>query len=73
MFVQPAHWGKGYGRALLDAAVAKAQELGYKAIWLDSATRLERAGALYRKAGFKEIAPYRFNPAPDAVYMELKL
>ena len=40
---------------------------------LDSVASLKEAAVLYRSLGFVEIPPYRFNPLPDAVYMELDL
>jgi ribosomal protein S18 acetylase RimI-like enzyme len=34
---------------------------------------MKHAVAMYRKLGFKEVAPYRANPIAGAVYMELEL
>jgi len=34
---------------------------------------MDKAIALYRELGFKEIAPYYNNPVPDAMFMELVL
>lgn len=73
MYIQPAHQGKGLGRLLLAAFIARARALGYKAIRLDTVPALDRALALYRKFGFYEITPYRHNPAADAIFMELTL
>jgi ribosomal protein S18 acetylase RimI-like enzyme len=34
---------------------------------------MKDAVAMYRKLGFKEIAPYRPNPMAGTIYMELEL
>jgi ribosomal protein S18 acetylase RimI-like enzyme len=34
---------------------------------------MKAAIRLYKTLGFKEIAPYRFNPDPTTKYMELNL
>ena len=34
---------------------------------------MKDAVAMYRKLGFKDIAPYRANPIAGAMYMELNL
>ena len=34
---------------------------------------MKDAVAMYRKLGFREIYPYRSNPIPSALYMELRL
>ena len=44
--------GLGLGRLLLDHAIARARELGFKSIYLETAVVLESANHLYRSAGF---------------------
>ena len=56
--------GKGIGRALMDAAVAKSREMGAKQIWLETNTKLEAALALYRKSGFRELTGDELTPTP---------
>jgi putative acetyltransferase len=73
MYVRPSHQGKGIGRSLLDSFLRVARECRYQKICLDTIPELERALRLYRDAGFVEIAPYRHNPDPEAIFMELVL
>lgn len=70
MFVLPEHQGIGAGNLLVELFIAKAKELGYFSIKLDSIRVLGKAYALYRKFGFKETEPYRYNPHPEAIFME---
>ena len=56
--------GKGIGRALMDAAIAKAREMGAKQIWLETNTSLEAALALYRKSGFRELVGDEYTETP---------
>lgn len=70
MFVFPEHQGIGAGNLLVEFLIEKAKELGYRSIKLDSIKALDKAHALYRKFGFREIEPYRHNPHPDAIFME---
>ncbi len=73
MFIQPGHRGRGLGQLLMDAIIAAARRRGYRAIRLDTLTSLRPALALYRRSGFEEIPPYRFNPLTGAIFLELPL
>jgi ribosomal protein S18 acetylase RimI-like enzyme len=73
LYVQPGHRGEGLGRRLAEAVIAEARAIGYRKMRLDSLTSLKEAAGLYRSLGFLEIPPYRYNPLPEAVFMELAL
>ena len=64
MYVRPDFRGTGLGRALLDALLAEARQVGYATIRLDSAGFMKTAHALYRAAGFEEIEPYPESEIP---------
>jgi GNAT superfamily N-acetyltransferase len=71
LFVRREYRRSGVGRALAEAVVEKAREMGYARMWLD--TVMEEAKALYYSMGFKDIEAYEFIPLDGTVYMELKL
>jgi len=86
MYVQPHVRGIGAGRLLQQRLLADAREIGYRAVRLESLKFLSAAHALYKSAGFIEIAPYAdnsmqaFQPQDtmgtyrsSAVFMELRL
>ena len=73
LYVQPGHRGQGLGRRLAEAVIAEARAIGYRKMRLDSLTSLKEAAGLYQSLGFLEIPPYRYNPLPEAVFMELAL
>ena len=57
MYLLPAFRGKGIGKFILEFALQKAKELGYKRITLETASALKEAIGLYKKYGFKRYIP----------------
>ena len=74
LYLRPQFRGHGLGRALAERIIADARQIGYQRMRLDTVEPVMKdAVAMYRKLGFNEIAPYRPNPNPGTLYMELKL
>jgi len=70
--VDPAFQGLGYGREILNRLEARAREVGYEAMHLDTSDRQHSAHQLYRRAGFTETAR-RPDGAWSAVTFEKRL
>lgn len=73
LYVKPEFRGLGIGRALAGAIIARARELGYCLMRLDTVPSMEAAWTLYASLGFEPTHAYRYNPIEGAVFMELKL
>ena len=58
MFVPAMARGRGAGRALAEAVIARARAAGYRRMYLDTSVRQTEAIALYRDLGFEEVEPY---------------
>lgn len=77
-YVRPEFRGLGIGRALLEALIVEAREIGYSMLRLDSASFMKVAHSLYRSTGFQEIEPYPESEVPPEyqahiVFMEKRL
>lgn len=74
LYLSPKFRGKGIGKVLAEFIIGEARNMGYKKMRLDTIqSNMQEAIALYRQLGFTEIAPYRVNPLPGVVFMELVL
>ena len=66
MFVVPAARSRGVARQLLAALEAKAAELGYETVRLDTGPRQPHAQSLYESTGYRPI--HNFNAHPVATF-----
>jgi len=74
LYLRSEFRGKRFGRLLADRMIAEASQIGYRRMRLDTVEPVMKdAVAMYRKIGFREITPYRANPMPGTLYMELQL
>ena len=73
LYVRPEARGSGAGRALVEASTAKARELGYPVMRLDTLPTMDAARALYISLGFRPIERYNDNPIEGVLFFELKL
>lgn len=73
LYLRPDRRRSGLGRALARAILREARAIGYSRMLLDTVPSMIPAIALYRSLGFGEIAPYRPNPIPGAIFMALDL
>lgn len=62
MYLGPEHRGKGLARKLLNELEEIARRHGCEAARLDTSDYLTDAIALYRAAGYREVADYNGNP-----------
>jgi ribosomal protein S18 acetylase RimI-like enzyme len=73
LYVKPNYRGQNIGRSLAETVIQAAGKLGYDRMRLDTIPSMKQANGLYKVLGFKEIAPYRFNPIDGATFFELNL
>jgi ribosomal protein S18 acetylase RimI-like enzyme len=73
LYVRPTGRGSGVGRALVEASIARARELGYTTMRLDTLPTMDAARRLYLSLGFREIERYNDNPVEGVLFFELTL
>lgn len=73
LYVRPGHQGRGLGLFLAQRAIGWAADAGYGRMVLDTLPAMAAAQRLYEQLGFRDVAPYRFNPVSGARFMALEL
>ena len=74
LYVRPEFRGTGLGHTLAKAVILEGRGIGYQRMRLDTLPdKMDRAIAMYRSLGFKEIGSYYTNPVEGALFMELEL
>jgi putative acetyltransferase len=68
MYLARAARGQGRGRRLLEHALARAAELGFTRVVLETASVLREAVALYERAGFRPYTPEHLAARCDTAY-----
>lgn len=68
LYVRPENRRQGVGKELLDAAMARAKEIGYLSIVLDTLPTMQVAKSLYLDYGFKKIPAYYQNSEEGVEY-----
>ena len=73
LYVKPEFRNLRIGDSLAREIIDEGRRLGYSRMRLDTLPSMVRAQALYKSLGFREIAPYRFNPVDGTLFMELAI
>jgi ribosomal protein S18 acetylase RimI-like enzyme len=69
LYVSPKARGLGLGGALINAIIGEAVRIGYSEMRLDTLPTMAEALSLYRKAGFRPIAPYYQTPIAGTSFL----
>lgn len=69
MYLHKAYRGQGLGKFLLEDALSRAKQLGFKEMILETASVLKEAIALYKSYGFMEFQPVHLSDRCDQAYV----
>jgi putative acetyltransferase len=73
MYLHSSYRSKGLGKLLLEDALAKAKQIGFKKMTLETASVLKEAISLYKSYGFAEYKPEHMSSRCDQAFvLELK-
>jgi GNAT superfamily N-acetyltransferase len=72
MYLRPVHRGHHHGKRMLEWAITRSRELGFKRITLETAAVLKEAISLYTSHGFKAYDGEKCSSRCDQTY-ELEL
>jgi ribosomal protein S18 acetylase RimI-like enzyme len=72
LYLAPSCRGRGVAKSLMDEVIARARELGYKKMLLDTLRSMTTARKLYSRYGFVEIGSY-YASVEGAVFYKLIL
>jgi putative acetyltransferase len=74
MYVEPGQRGKGVGRAVLTALETAADQFGVRRLVLETGVHQHAAIALYRRAGFTQVACWgEYLSSPSSICFEKNL
>ena len=68
MYLAPSARGQGFGRRLLEHALARAADLGFSRVVLETASVLREAVALYERYGFQRYTTEHLASRCDTAY-----
>ena len=69
MYLHESYRGKGLGKLLLEDALAKAKQIGFKKVTLETASVLKEAISLYKSYGFIEYQPEHLSSRCDQAFV----
>jgi N-acetylglutamate synthase-like GNAT family acetyltransferase len=73
LYVAPAYRGRGIGRNLVEAILAKAREIGFQRMVLDTSFAMKAAISLYLGLGFTPIEPYNAQDTATVLCLGIDL
>ena len=69
MYLRSSYRSKGLGKLLLEDALSKARQIGFKKITLETASVLKEAISLYKSYGFVEYEPEHLSSRCDQAFI----